>query len=231
MGSSGSNFSKSRNNANEKGEYDEDALLMLAFQSGQQEAFKEIVRRNQQRVYSIIFRLVGNHADSEDLVQEVFLRVFRTAKTYRPMARFSTWLYRIATNVALNAIRARRKGRTISLEMTMSNSDDDVGHPWQVGDKHDRPPESHIYQKELIDRINKALEALPENQRISFILSKYEHLSYREIADILGCSTMAVKSLLTRARCNLRDALKRYLGPDFVKHLPNHRGDEGVKEL
>mgnify|MGYP000067658832 CR=1 FL=1 len=229
MDSIGSNSDKSRNNSKRKQWYDKDVQLMLAFQSGQQEVFKEIVLRNQKRVYSIIYRLIGNHADSEDLTQEVFLRVFRTAKTYKPMAKFSTWLYRIATNVALNAIRARRKGKTVSLDMT--DSGEDVRHPWQVGDKHGRSPESYIHQEELINKINKALEILPENQRISFILNKYEHLSYREIADILGCSTMAVKSLLTRARCNLQDALKRYLGADFVKHLPNHRGDEGVKEI
>ncbi len=218
MGSMGTNSEKSRKDDQEK--QDEDVRLMLAFQSGNQEAFKQIVLHNQQRVYSIIYRLIGNHADSEDLTQEVFLRVFRTARTYKPMARFSTWLYRIATNVALNAIRSRKKNKSVSLEMTDGSQDD--RHSWQVGDKHERSPESHIYEKELIDAISKALEALPENQKISFILNKYEHLSYREIADILGCSTMAVKSLLMRAKCNLRDALRRYLGPDFAKHLPNH---------
>lgn len=190
---------------------------MLEFQAcpqgaGREEAFGQIVGRNQDRVYGVIYRIIGNHAQSEDLVQEVFLRVFRTAGRYRPMAKFTTWLYRIATNVALNAIRARRKARVLSLEVT----DDEDGSTWRrdVLDTQTPKPHARLDAEELQAKLAGALAALPENQRISFVLNKYEHLNYQEIAEILKCSTMAVKSLLSRARCNLRDTLRSYVS-DF----------------
>lgn len=192
---------------------------MLEFQAGRAEAFREIVQRNQAKVYSVVFRIIGNHAQAEDLVQEVFLRVFRTAPRYKPMAKFTTWLYRISTNVALNAIRARKKVRIFSLEL--SDSEDGSHRRRDIPDTDAAAPSANLDITELKAKITEAIDALPESQKASFVLNKYEHLNYHEIAEIMECSTMAVKSLLSRARCNLRDALRGYLGEDFLKKLPN----------
>ncbi len=194
---------------------------MLDFQRGNEEAFRLLVERNEAKVYAMVYRLVSDHAQAEDLTQEVFLRVFRTAGRYRPMAKFSTWLYRIAANVALNAIRAKRKRRFAGLQVTESQD----GTTWHrdVPDTRGEPPHSRLDTEELQEKLAQAIAALPENQRIAITLNKYEHMSYQEIADILGCSTMAVKSLLARARCNLRDALVRYLGKGFGKKSSNPR--------
>ncbi|MCK4624257.1 MAG: sigma-70 family RNA polymerase sigma factor, partial [Phycisphaerae bacterium] len=135
------------------------------------------------------------------------------------MAKFTTWLYRVSTNVALNAIRARKKVRIFSLELP--ESDDGSHHRRDIHDTAARSPSADLDIRELKAKITEALAALPENQKASFILNKYEHLNYQEIAEIMECSTMAVKSLLSRARCNLRDALRGYLGEDFLKKLPN----------
>ncbi|HET6427102.1 MAG TPA: sigma-70 family RNA polymerase sigma factor [Phycisphaerae bacterium] len=190
---------------------------MLDFQRGRREAFALLVERNQGRVYALVYRLVTDHALAEDLTQEVFLRVFRTAQRYRPMARFSTWVHRIAANVALNAIRSRKKREMSGLDM----HDGEDGTSWhrEVPDERGAPPQADLDTAELADKLNESVAELPDSQRIAITLNKYEHMSYQEIADILNCSTMAVKSLLARARCNLRDALARYLGGEFAKNF------------
>lgn len=194
---------------------------MLAFQGGDEEAFRTLVERHQSRVYAIIFRLVPDAAQAEDLTQEVFLRVFRTAKRYEPMAKFSTWLYRIACNVGLNAIRSARRGRTTEL----ASANEEEGWRRELPDPRTPPPHARLDAQELQSRLADAINALPENQRIALVLSKYEHLSYDRIARTLGCSTMAVKSLLSRARCNLRDSLVRYLGRGFFGNWANPDDD------
>lgn len=192
---------------------------MLAFQAGQEEAFRTLVQRNQAKVYGMIFRVIGDHAQVEDLTQEVFLRIFRTAGRYQPLAKFSTWLYRIAANVALNAIRAKRKIKLAGLELP----DEEDGSSWHrdVPDRRVASPQTGMDAAELRGKLAEAIAGLPENQRIAFTLNQYEHMSYQEIADILDCSTMAIKSLLSRARSNLRDALVRYLGREFAGKMPN----------
>jgi RNA polymerase sigma-70 factor (ECF subfamily) len=192
---------------------------MLAFQNGQQAAFRRLVERNQAKIFATIYRLVGDRGRAEDLTQEVFLRVFRPAARYKPMARFSTWLYRIAANVALNAIRAERKRKMAGLEVP----EGDDGSSWHrnVPDIRAAAPHSHLDVAELQAKLSQAIAALPENQRIAITLNKYEHMSYQQIADILDVSTMAVKSLLARARCNLRRAMVRYLGSEFAKKMAN----------
>lgn len=192
---------------------------MLEFQAGRAEAFRQIVSRNQDKVYGIVFRIIGNHYQSEDLTQEVFLRVFRTAGRYKPIAKFTTWLYRISTNVALNAIRARKKVRVLSLELY--DGDDGSTRRRDIHDTNASAPSARLDAGELKAKIAAAIDALPGKQKASFVLNKYEHLNYQEIAEILECSTMAVKSLLSRARCNLRDTLRGYLGDEFLKNLPN----------
>lgn len=200
---------------------------MLAFQAGRSELFRELVERNEGKVFAMVYRLVGDHARAEDLTQEVFLRIFRTAGRYKPMAKFSTWLYRIAANVSLNAIRAAQKRKTAGLDMP--EGDDGTSWHRDVPDTRGTPPDTHLDAQELHEKLTEAIGELPENQRIAITLNKYEHMSYQEIADILDCSTMAVKSLLARARCNLRDAMIRYMGKEFQKKYRIPEGRDGFR--
>jgi RNA polymerase sigma-70 factor (ECF subfamily) len=190
---------------------DEDVRLMLAFQAGDESAFPKLVERNQAKVHAVVYRFLGDAGDVEDLAQEVFLRVFRTAWRYSPTAKFSTWLYRIAANLSLNAIRSRSKAKMSQLEMP--DSGDGEGFFREVQD-HDGPsPQDRLDKDELRERIAHAINDLPDNQRMAIVLNKYEQMSYEDIAAVLDCSVMAVKSLLSRARGNLRQSLERYLRP------------------
>jgi RNA polymerase sigma-70 factor (ECF subfamily) len=182
---------------------------MLAFQAGDLASFEQLVRNNQGKVYSIVVRFVQDEAEAEDLVQEVFIRVFRTASRYEPRARFSTWLYRISVNVSLNALRARSKLQTVSLDV-LSDTTGEEFHRGLADPAVDLPHET-LKSGELAVRVAEAIAALPEKQRVAVVLSRYERLCYEEISHVLGCSVMAVKSLLSRARCNLRNRLARYL--------------------
>ena len=184
---------------------------MLRFQRGEQEAFDELVRRNTPRIHGLVYRFLGGE-QVEDLTQEIFLRIFRTAHRYQPTAKFSTWLYRITANLSFNVLRSRRKGRTFQLEVT--SPDDDDSFYRDVPDESDSYPGIEMEQTELQQRIAEAIGDLPDNQRVAIVLNKYEEKSYEEIAQVLDCSTMAVKSLLSRARANLRDRLARYLFAD-----------------
>jgi RNA polymerase sigma-70 factor (ECF subfamily) len=188
---------------------DLDAQRMLDFQKGDLGAFEQLVRNNQAKVFSVVVRFVQNEAEAEDLVQEVFVRVFRTAARYEPRARFSTWLYRIAVNVSLNALRARAKLQTVSLDV-LSETTGEEFHRGLADPDVDLPHET-LKSGELAARVTEAIEMLPEKQRIAVVLSRYEKLCYEEIGHVLDCSVMAVKSLLSRARCNLKSRLARYL--------------------
>lgn len=188
---------------------DEDVQLMLAFQRGDESAFPKLVQRNQANVFAVIYRFLGDQSEVEDLTQEVFLRVFRTVRRYSPTAKFSTWLYRIAANLSLNAIRARSKVKIAQLEMPDDGDGD--GFYREVEDLSGKQPYEEMDSTETRERIMEAINSLPENQKIAIILNKYEHMSYDDIAEVLGCSMMAVKSLLSRARCNLRQALIRHI--------------------
>jgi RNA polymerase sigma-70 factor (ECF subfamily) len=188
---------------------DVDAQRMLAFREGDLGAFEQLVRENQAKVLSLVFRFVGNQAEAEDLAQEVFIRVFRTASRYVPRARFSTWLYRVAVNVALNALRARGKLPTVSLDVGREAAGDAFQR--SLADPAAGLPHEDLAGNELAARVREAVDALPENQRIAVILSRYEQLSYEQIGQVLGCSAMAVKSLLSRAREGLRDRLAQYV--------------------
>ncbi len=188
---------------------DHDAERMLAFQRGDVASFEELVHNNQGKVFSIVMRFVHNEATAEDLVQEVFIRVFRTAARYEPRARFSTWLYRVAVNVSLNALRSRAKLQTVSLDVVSETTGEEF-HRGLADPAIDLPHET-LGSSELGVRVAEAIDALPEKQRAAVVLSRYERLCYEEISHVLGCSVMAVKSLLSRARCNLRDHLAKYL--------------------
>lgn len=190
---------------------DEDVQLMLRFQKGDQAAFDQLVERNAPKIHSLVFRFLGDPTQVEDLTQEVFLRVFRTAPRYTPTAKFTTWLYRIAANLSFNVLRSRGKNHPVQLDVGSGEEGD--GYHRDVQDTNVDDPNESLSDKELRHKVAEAIDQLPENQRIAIVLNKYEHKSYEEIAVVLKCSTMAVKSLLSRARANLHASLSRYFKP------------------
>jgi len=191
---------------------DPDVALMMALKHGDDSAFAELLARHQARVITLVYRFVGNEAEAEDLAQEVFLRIYRTRDRYQPKARFSTWLYRIAANVSLNALRSRSRRRSISVPLAYDGAETQEGRTSQrVEDHRLSAPAERMDRSELRGQIRDAIDQLPENQKVAVVLNKYEDMSYDEIAAVMGCSTMAVKSLLARARGNLRDRLEYYI--------------------
>ena len=182
---------------------------MLAFQGGDEPAFAALVQRNQGKVFSVVSRFVGRNADAEDLVQEVFLRVFRSAGRYKVSARFSTWLYRIAVNVSLNALRARKKLKVMQFPSVTSDEDSEIS--LDLPDADTPSPQATLHRRELQLAVEQAVEKLPDKQRAAIILNKYENMSYDDIAAVISCSPQAVKSLLSRARESLRELLREHM--------------------
>jgi RNA polymerase sigma-70 factor, ECF subfamily len=187
---------------------DYDVALMLAFQQGDEPSFQELVERNHARVIGLVHRFVGDSNDAEDLAQEVFLRIYRARQSYQPTARFSTWMFRITANVSLNALRSRATRRD---DVSISQICDDGEGQAAMPDLACAMPDQHLHQQELREKVQEAIHTLPEKQQVAVILNKYEGMSYADIARTIGCSTMAVKSLLARARDNLKDRLLLYL--------------------
>jgi RNA polymerase sigma-70 factor (ECF subfamily) len=189
---------------------DPDVKLMLQVREDVQGAFEVLVERYQHRLLGVMAHLVGRVDEAEDLTQDVFLRIYRARKGYRPRAKFSTWLFTIANNVALNHLRSKGRNPSVALE---GNSQDSQGiRP--AGDRVVAPggtPSAQMRQVELTDVVRDALEGLGEDQKMAVLLSKFEEMSYAEIAEIMGRSEAAVKSLLARARTNLREKLEPYL--------------------
>lgn len=185
---------------------------MLRFADGDESAFEELVKRNVGKVHGVIYRFLGNGAVVEDLTQEVFMRVHRTASRYVPTAKFSTWLYRVTANLCFNVMRSKRKGYARQLDA--HDGEDADGFFQSLPDQRHDSPTARLDAAELGERLNMAIAALPESQRMAIVLNKYENKSYEEIAVVLKCSSMAVKSLLSRARQNLRQSLEGYLNAD-----------------
>ena len=182
---------------------------MMRFKAGEEEAFEQLVRRNIRKVHALAYRFLGDSSQVEDVAQEVFLRVYRGAARYQPAAKFSTWLYRIVANLSFNAMRSRRKGYLRQIA-AMPGEDGETFFR-EVPDDRDHSPDRRLHAGELREKIAAAIDRLPGNQKVAMILNKYEGKSYEEISVILACSPMAVKSLLSRARRSLREALSGYL--------------------
>jgi len=172
--------------------------LMPMVGKGDREAFSCLMARHMDMVYRVACRHVGNDAEAEDISQEVFLRVWRKAGSYAPSAKFTTWLYTITSNVCKSQLRSMWR-RYIKL-----SGDGDVN--MDVPDTEPIPVEIMI-RKEVNEKIQSAINSLPENQRMALILKRYEDLSYAEIAEIMGSSVSAVESLLFRANTALRKTL------------------------
>lgn len=193
---------------------DPDIRLMLRVRDGDDAvAFGELVEQFQQRLVTILHHLLGNKEEAEDLAQEVFLRIYKTRKKYRPRAKFSTWLFTIANNLALNALRSRQRRPAVPLDTRDSGPLGARPAETLVRDRQDQPGE-RMQQQELAAIVQRALEDLNERQRVAVVLNKFEDMNYAEIAEIMHLTTKAVKSLLSRARDNLRRALKQYIYMD-----------------
>ena len=178
---------------------EQDAQLMLRVRAGDETSFALLLERHRRPVVHFLYRMVQNQAISEELAQEVFLRVYRSRESYEPSAKFTTWLFRIATHLALNSIRDRQKEkRNESLDQKTAE-----GLERQVAE--DRPSiEADLVKQARVAEIRRIVEALPEKQRAAVVMHKYEGLDYQQIARILNCSESALKSLLFRAYETLR---------------------------
>jgi RNA polymerase sigma-70 factor (ECF subfamily) len=189
---------------------DPDVRLMVQVRNDVVGAFETLVERYQNRLVGILFHLVGNREEAEDLCQEVFLRIYKARKGYRPRAKFSTWLFTIANNLAVNHLRS--KGRTPSVPFSGSGTDAEaVASVAQHLAGREGTPSAEMRQAELADVVREALAVLNEDQKLAVLLNKFEEMSYAEIADVMSRSPAAVKSLLARARNQLREQLEPYL--------------------
>jgi RNA polymerase sigma-70 factor (ECF subfamily) len=192
---------------------DPDIRLMLRVRGGDEAAFAELVERYQNRLVAVMNHIVGNSDEAEDLAQECFLRVYKTRHKYTPKAKFSTWLFTIANNLALNAIRNRQRRQALPLDLRDSGPHGLRPADPAVADR-EAPPTHQLQQKELAGIIRQALEDLNERQRVAVVLNKFEDMNYADIAEVMGLSAKAVKSLLSRARSKLREALQPYIYMD-----------------
>jgi RNA polymerase sigma-70 factor, ECF subfamily len=178
-----------------------DVQLMLDVKAGDEASFDLLLRRYRTPLVNFLFRMVRDSATAEDLAQEVFLRVYRARKQYSPTAKFTTWLFRIATNLALNSIRDNRhKQMETSID---APKEDENAAPMELPAREMRIDE-HMMERDRCEFIRRAVESLPEKQRAAVLLHKYEEMDYGEIAKILECSESALKSLLFRAYETLR---------------------------
>ena len=195
---------------------DPDIRLMLRVRDDDAEAFADLVELYHHRLVTVMHHLVNSAEEAEDLAQEVFLRVYRGRKNYHPKAKFSTWLYTIANNLALNVLRTRQRKPTIPLNVRDSGPLGPRPAEHLALDRGDQPHQS-AQKQELAAIVQQALETLNERQRIAVVLNKFEDMNYAEIADVMGLTTKAVKSLLSRARENLRVALQGYINMDGAR--------------
>jgi len=185
-----------------------DAEVMLRVKAGDQSAFDYLVQKYRRSMVSFMYRMAHNSAAAEDLAQEVFLRVYRSRDNYEASAKFTTWLYRIATNLAVNHARDTRHERP-ELTVSLDEPDEESGTTLELSDGK-LTAEQSMVQRERMMAIRRKVEALPELQRLAVIMHKYQQMDYKQIAEVLKKSESATKSLLFRAYETLREQLKEY---------------------
>src|ERR1051325_1404670 len=190
-------------------EIDPDAALMLRVKQGEGGALAELVEKYKQPVMNVVYRMLRDATEAEDLAQNVFVQVYKSAHRYEVSAKFSTWLFTIARNLCLNEIRRRSRHPADSLDATAPGDDEQPLRQFE-DNKTFSPPEA-LLQGELEQKIGEALAELPEKQRTAILLCRQDELSYEEIAAVLGCSLSATKSLIHRGRETLKEKLKPYL--------------------
>jgi RNA polymerase sigma-70 factor, ECF subfamily len=183
----------------------EDAALMALVARGDTPAFERLVERHQTLVLGTVARMLGSNSDVEDVAQQVFIRVWKSAPRYVPTAKFTTWLLTITRNLVFNEIRRRKRHPSETLDVHQGEES------LPLPDRQGRIPDQNLLDQEMQRAVDHAIQALPEKQRMAVILRRYEEKSYEEIAEVLDLSVPAVKSVLFRARTELRVALNRYL--------------------
>lgn len=190
---------------------DPDVQRMLRVRDGDESAFAELVDAYQDRLIGIFSHVLGDTSAAEDLAQEAFLRVYRARDRYQPTAKFATWLFRIANNLATNRRRSMSRRKEVSLRVTESGPLGPRPEEKLATEKSAMMPARQLDKQEMRDIVRASLETLNDRQRMALLLNKFEHMSYADIAAAMDLSVQAVKSLLTRARENLRSQLEPYL--------------------
>lgn len=179
--------------------FDNNEQMIVAFQQGDESAFDFLYERHHLSVLNIAYRLLGNRDAAEDIAQEVFVKLYASPRSYRPTAKFTTWLYRITYNACIDEMRRSKNTARLSEEGGKSTSDTGIS------------PESASELNELALAVQSAITSLPEKQRAAVVLQRYENLSYQEIAAVLKTSVSSVESLLFRARESLKAKLSSYV--------------------
>jgi RNA polymerase sigma-70 factor (ECF subfamily) len=186
-------------------EHDEDVRLMGLVRAGDTAAFEQLVERHQMLVVGTVGRMLGSNSDVDDIAQQVFIRVWKSAGRYVPRAKFTTWLLTITRNLVFNELR--RSNRRAHIPMQMDPDAEEI----PLKDESMQAPDAAALEKELQEAIDRAIAQLPDTQRMAVILRRYEDMSYDQISDVLEISVPAVKSVLFRARTELRQRLANYL--------------------
>ncbi|HIE50351.1 MAG TPA: sigma-70 family RNA polymerase sigma factor [Armatimonadetes bacterium] len=174
--------------------------------------FEELVRQYEQQMYRVAYRLTGNHEDAQDLIQDALYEAFRNFDRFEPGTRFDRWLYRIMTNRHIDRVRKQSKVTVLSLDQPQE-SDDGREQSWELPDEEEDPAEK-VIREVLDERIQEALDELPEEYRLAVILADLEDLTYEEVSQVLGCPIGTVRSRLHRGRNLLREKLKTLYGRD-----------------
>lgn len=190
-------------------DWDPDSLLMVRVRKGDRQAFAELVDKYKQPLINYIARTIQDPVEAEDLAQNVFVQVYKAAHRYRPQARFAPWLFSIARNACLNELRRRSRHPALSLDTNPSQTEESPAQP--LPDSNTPTPSHQMLRAELEQKVAEAVGALPENQRTAILLYQQQQMSYEEIAQVMGCSLVAVKSLIFRGRETLKQRLKAYL--------------------
>ena len=186
-------------------EEDEDVRLMGLIGRGDTLAFEELIERHQALVAGTAARMLGSNSDVEDIAQQVFIRVWKSAGRYRPRAKFTTWLLKITRNLVFNELRRTKRRAQVPIQPEPDAEE------ITLKDEVTSAPDASLLENELQQEIEKAILQLPDMQRMALVLRRYQELSYEEIAQVLDLSVPAVKSVLFRARTELRSRLSKYL--------------------
>jgi RNA polymerase sigma factor (sigma-70 family) len=184
----------------------EDVRLMRLVAQGDTSAFEQVIERHQALVAGTAARMLGSNSDVEDIAQQVFIRVWKSARRYVPRAKFTTWLLKITRNLVFNELRRAKRRAQVPLQPEPGAEE------IPLKDETNLAPDASLLEDELQRAIEEAIMQLPESQRMALVLRRYEQLSYEEIAEVLDLSVPAVKSVLFRARTELRSRLNKYLG-------------------
>ena len=181
--------------------------LMARITEGDEYAFELLVGRHVSSILNLIYRFIGDRTKSQDLAQEVFIRVWQAAGSYQPKAKFTTWIYRITANLCINELKSSRRRKLFQFLRFGEDQENTIEEVLVDGSPS---PEDLLLSREQSRRISDALQSLPANQRMALVLRRYDNLSYQEIAKILNCSVSAVESLLIRAKRDLQKKLAPY---------------------